>query len=833
MESKQKYQNEDLVLKVSSAVDPQRWDESKYDSYLDELCGQREYQKEAIRTVMRYLLGGKYKNLRDLAFENFKRNESLSERYLTIENFEKHLQFPLQLSASLDLATGTGKSFVMYAVAAIMLAEGAVDRVLVLCPSTTIESGLQKKFSELASNGDLVSRMPASAMLKIPSIINGSSSITKGSICIENYHAILSHVRSSIRDSLEGKGLRTLILNDEAHHVANAPASEIGKWKSFLCDPNFGFKYVIGVSGTCYVGNEYFSDVVYRYSLRQAMEQGFVKKIHYVAEMPDNPQTENEKWQLIYNRHNDIKHKLDSKKIRPISIIVTRDIKSCKEIAEKLKLFLAEVEKETVQDVEEKVLVVYTGAPDLMRLSEVDEPHNKVEWILSVSMLNEGWDVKRVFQIVPHEKRAFESKLLIAQVLGRGLRKPENWVGEQPTVTIFNHDKWAQDIRGLVFEVMEYENRVPTFVLPDSKYNFALLNIEYDSKPYIESYRMGGKYKLFAKGYVDLSTDKAIEEIKIDFEDADSGARTQWKTIIKHKTYSPREVAEIMYQRFEDLLESEDRLFYTKQFPIKKLEEIIQTSLKLSGNTVITEATRQKFLQSLGPLQRKTAQVVRYDFTPKKFYTIQTSERPEESANASELRNSKTLFFGVDTVDSISDEYKDFYKKVTEDGSGYKCIRISNSYHFKSPLNAVIADHENERKFIRELTSSDNLLNINAWIKSTPLGFYGIDYAWKKGTQTKRGRFSPDFFIQTRNLILVVEIKSNDEIEDISPENIKKYEYASKHFEHINNHLISKKVSIRYKLNFLTPSDFSNFFQSVKDGTIAKFRSSLDVELSK
>jgi len=44
-------------------------------------------------------------------------------------------------SVSLDLATGTGKSFVMYALAAIALAEGLVDRVLVLCPSLTIEDG--------------------------------------------------------------------------------------------------------------------------------------------------------------------------------------------------------------------------------------------------------------------------------------------------------------------------------------------------------------------------------------------------------------------------------------------------------------------------------------------------------------------------------------------------------------------------------------------------------------------------------------------------------------------------------------------------------------------
>ncbi|UKI49542.1 MAG: hypothetical protein L6U99_12975 [Clostridium sp.] len=64
---------------------------------------------------------------------------------------------------------------------------------------------------------------------------------------------------------------------------------------------------------------------------------------------------------------------------------------------------------------------------DKIRLKTVDDKESQVEWIFSVSMLTEGWDVKRVFQIVPHEERAFNSKLLIAQVLGRGLRVPVIW----------------------------------------------------------------------------------------------------------------------------------------------------------------------------------------------------------------------------------------------------------------------------------------------------------------------------------------------------------------------------------------------------------------------
>jgi type III restriction enzyme len=248
------------------------------------------------------LLGCKYANLRDLARENFDVNAELQQRYGSWNGMQRHLQLPDQLSCSIDQATGTGKSYILYGLGAILLAEGTVDRVLVLCPSNTIEAGLLAKFRELASNGDLRELLPAEAKVKAPKIINASETIVDGSICVENYHAILATVKSSIRDSLQGKGERVAVLNDEAHHVANASGTEAKKWKEFLLNPEYGFRIVVGVSGTCYVGDDYFADVIHRYSLRQAIEERFVKRVEYVAEMPqaNSPQ---EKWQLIYSRH--------------------------------------------------------------------------------------------------------------------------------------------------------------------------------------------------------------------------------------------------------------------------------------------------------------------------------------------------------------------------------------------------------------------------------------------------------------------------------------------------------------------------------------------------
>ena len=168
------FKNEDLILKVTTNINPAEWDESRYEAFLDELCGMREYQKDAIRTTLRYLLGGKYANLRVLAKENFESNEEIQQRYGSWAGMERHLQLPDQLSCSIDLATGTGKSYVLYGLAAILLAEDVVDRVLVLCPSNTIEAGLLEKFHELASDANLRDVLPKEARIQTPEIINAS-----------------------------------------------------------------------------------------------------------------------------------------------------------------------------------------------------------------------------------------------------------------------------------------------------------------------------------------------------------------------------------------------------------------------------------------------------------------------------------------------------------------------------------------------------------------------------------------------------------------------------------------------------------------------------------
>ena len=829
------FRNEELLLKVRSDVDRKIWDENRYDAFFDELCGSREYQKDAIRTSLRYLLSGEYKSLRELAKENYEGNPTLQERYGSWPGMERHLQLPEQLSASIDLATGTGKSYVLYGIAAVLLAENAVDQVLVLCPSTTIETGLTEKFTALAGNANLRDLMPADAAISTPHIISARQSITRGCICIENYHAVLEHVGSSIQDSLWMKGYRTAVLNDETHHVANESAKETKKWKDFLLDKAYGFRYIIGVSGTCYIKDSYFTDVIYRYSLRQAMEEQFVKRVDYVAEMPQTNEPD-DKWQLIHNRHLANKQKLSGRDILALSIIVTDTIARCKDVAEELKHFLIDREKIDKDTANQKVLIVYNNAPDLYRLGTVDNPTSPVEWIVSVSMLNEGWDVKRVFLIVPHEERAFNSKLLIAQVLGRGLRVPDNWVGAQPEVIVFNHDSWTARIRHLVNEILEIQKRIAVGVIEDSGFHFILNSVDYTLETKSVKKEMTGGYKFFEKGYIDLPADLAVEDVSVEFERAATDEHYEWKTKLTHKTYSTREIALHLFRRLEEEQDPDDpnvemRTFYTDNYPVEKLEEVVKKSLELRKMAVATDKARQVFLRSLGTLRRKSSENVRYTLSANAFKEISTKDRQDDSVGAVELRRDKTLFVTAETMATIQEDQLEFFREVIEPGSGYKCVNVNNRYDFKTPLNAVIAESEPERKFVLGLTDSENAKFIHAWLKSTATRFYDIDFAWKKGAHPKRGKFSPDFFIKTGNLVSVVEIKGDEELREPSLENYKKNEFASAHFTRVNEFLAESGSELRYAFNFLTPKNYGVYFQYLRDGNLAGYKSDLDIKL--
>ncbi len=837
MADQKQFLNQDLVLQVSKNVDTAVFDIDKYEGFIDALCGERNYQKEAIRTTLRYMLGEHYRNLNELAEENFKSNEKLKDLYGSFMEMKKHLHFPDKLSCSIDHATGTGKSYIMYGIARIMLAEGMVDHILVICPSTTIESGLMEKFKLLSGDDTLRSLLPQDSIIKNPHIINARESITTGAICVENCHALYEHVKSSIRESLTGKGNRTLIVNDETHHVYNQRGKDFKKWKEFLLDGEFRFKYIVGLSGTCYIEDEYFTDVIDRYSLKEAIEDGFVKSIDYVAE--DKSTTQPEKFQKIYDNHIENKN-AKYRLVKPLTILITKDIRACNKLTDDLIKFLAEQEDISDDDAAKKILEV-TSSPkhkeNVRKLSDVDRKDSPVEWITSVSMLTEGWDVKNVFQIVPHEERAFDSKLLIAQVLGRGLRVPVVYHGQKPVVIVFNHDSWSGRIKHLVDEVLEIENRIYSYpILKDPDHNFSIHNIDYARLTETEEYKQEKEYE-FKKGFITLIRQASALERETEYVRATTGKSRKKRTLVKYEMFSIKEIAEQLRNRFKSIdmetSETENPTKYAEKYTIDWLKTLICNSLERIGEkgNQVSDENRQKLYQAFGVLHRPAAKVVRYKMSPKALVEIKTFDRKKNSAGFASIRRGDATIFWDDNSKSLSDEeVVSFLREIEEDESLPRSAmdKIENVYNFKTPLNIAIADHKPERLFVRELIKQENVQVVDSWIKSTDQDFYPIEYSWKKGEHPKRGRFNPDFFIKVGTNILVVEIKGDEETKEPSDENKAKYKAAKRHFSILND----QQSQITYFFNFLTPEDYDYYFTKLR-GKDFKFVSKLDAEFEK
>ncbi|MBA82209.1 restriction endonuclease subunit R [Marixanthomonas ophiurae] len=855
MQEKKRYDTKDLILKVNQFYNQSELPLPYWDRFLDALCGTREYQKKAIRSSVIYLASKEYTNIQDLVSKNHYQNPQLRERYPELADYHRKLQLPSKLSATIDLATGTGKSYVMYGIAQILLGLGLVKRVLVLCPSTTIEKELHKKFLALVSDPILKETIPPSAIIRNPSIVDGSVTVDEGAICIENVHAVYERTGSSIEDSFGFKrGFDTVVLNDETHHIYNkisgntTEARGLKIWKKFLLDDGYNFKYMLGFTGTAYIGNDYFNDVIYRYSLREAVDEKFVKKINYVSE--DDSINEDQRFQKIYQNHSN--NKVTYKNVKPLTILVTNNITNAKRLETRLVEFLMLEEGLEEQEVRDKLVMTVTSDKvhkhNVIRLEEVDEQDSTVEWIVSVSMLTEGWDVKNVFQIVPMEERAFNSKLLISQVLGRGLRVPPEYINNAE-VTIFNHSSWGSKIKGLVDEVLELEMRLESSNLIDgdrSKFHFELYNIDYNKIE--KAVENNSKEKEFNyKGIINLesSVDQVSQETTY------TNLASDYKSVeykIKNRMTPIKEIVDKIYHEFQTrewegvTLKLQEGQYTKNNLPPKEeITKLIRRSMDKVGleGDELNEKNKRNIFSSFNTLLRRKNKSLELVRIAQKPFVISTKERIKETLSIGNLRHNSTVMYSNNYNEEVKDtDVLNFLQEVIDDGTFPRNATLqANSYDFKTPVDLAFLNATPERKFAEKLVRNENSKALDAWLKSTNQSFYTIEYSLssKSGNHTKQGKFNPDFFVKTSDTeieyITVVEIKDDQDYSDL---NKAKFKWATIHFQELNKQLEENNVNQRYNFHFLSPENYDDFFEYLRNGKLVQglFTSNLDKELS-
>jgi type III restriction enzyme len=823
---------DDLVLPVSHSYDPAKLDLASYEDFIDAVVAGRDYSKQAIHATLRLMAGGRYASTQELAEEAFATSAGLERRYGTLGRLLERLPFPGMLSCSLDLATGTGKSYVMFCLARIMLNEGLVNRVLLLCPSLTIEAGLIAKFDALLADGDLTALLPDGPGTRLPDRVDATTTVKEGEICIENIHAVYETTGSSIHDSFEGHGAATLVLSDEAHHMYSPGDKQLRKWREFIASPAYRFRYHVGLSGTCYVNNDYFADVVHRYSIRDAINDRWVKDVFYVAK--DESTTDDARFQKLLEQHE--KNRDTYKPLKPLTIAVTKNIKAAEELEEALVAFLAKHLLGGRAEAESRVLVVTSSEKhrtNVLKLPTVDDHANAVEWIVSVSMLTEGWDVKNVFQIYPHEKRAFNSKLLVAQVLGRGLRRPTG-IHAEPRVFVFNHQKWAPEVEELVAEVLDQETTIAQ--RPTDKRvvgHFDIHTLTFTEKPTgiqakdIEKPRDIKKLNLRPQRDAPEST----EFVSV----SDTEQKVVLTTLVRETYYPMAEVVADVRQR----MLMHDKLTggsLATAYPKKRVEELVRAALKrlkVKG-TAVSQENRQLIMSAFGSLrQKRTRAGAVVALEPSGVTVKSTADMGPVRERISGLTSHIGLFDDELSPQLGTDDDAAALKKALAIEVPTFRRPIPNSFLFKSPVNVVLTAYTPERLFVERLFSDVNAAALKAWVKAPDVGFYDIEYGYQPGGngRSRRGRFNPDFFLlrDSAEEVIVVEVKADN---DITDQNTGKLLYATAHFKKVNELLGKKRQKRRYQFHFLSPGDYDDFFAALRDGTLGNFTSTLQAALS-
>ncbi len=482
-------------------------------------------------------------------------------------------------------------------------------------------------------------------------------------------------------------------------------------------------------------------------------------------------------------------------------------------------------------------MLVVTSSPkhakNVLKLQTVDDPTNPVEWIVSVAMLSEGWDVKNVFQIYPHEKRAFNSKLLVAQVLGRGLRRPVG-IQAEPRVFVFNHQNWAPEVEELVAEVLDQETTIAQ--RPNEKRaveHFDLHRLTYTEVPTGIEAKQVEKPRDIKK--LNLSPQRDAPESTEFVSVSDSEQRVVLTTLVRETYYPMAEVVADVRARMlmHDKLTGGD---LAKAYPKKRVEALIRDALKrlkLKG-TAVSQENRQLIMSAFGSLRQKTMRAgAEWAQEPDGIETKSTAEMGPVRERISGLTSHVGLFYDQKSKSLGTPDDAAALKKALAIEVPTHAQRIDNSFLFKSPVNLVLTSHTPERPFVDRLFHAENAAALRAWVKAPDVGFYAIEYGYQPGGngRSKRGQFNPDFFLLREHAdeVIVVEVKADDDFTDI---NRGKLAYATAYFDKLNELLKRKRQKRRYQFHFLSPVDYDDFFDALRDGTLGAFVSTLQAALS-
>ncbi len=391
-----------------------------------------------------------------------------------VEDFER--EFP---SLCFALATGVGKTRLMGAFIAYLSQVHHLRHFFVLAPNLTIYEKLKHDFQpntskyvlkgipEFGSNppevitGDdystgvtLFRNLEEDVHINIFNISKINSEVRGGST--PRIKVLSEYLGQSYFDYLASLEDLVLIMDESHRYRASAGIRAINELKPIL-----------GLELTATPQNSGartpFKNIIYSYTLSEAMRDGFVKepavvtKENFQSSNYTSDQLEFEKLKDGITVHEHTKVELETYSraynqplVRPFMLVVAQDTNHADEIQRIIEsdLFYS-------GQYAGKVITVHSNQQGelkddvLDRLLKIEhtEDDRAPEIVIHVNKLGEGWDVTNLYTIVP--LRAFAAQILTEQTIGRGLRLPYGkrvGIESVDTLNIIAHDRFNEII---------------------------------------------------------------------------------------------------------------------------------------------------------------------------------------------------------------------------------------------------------------------------------------------------------------------------------------------------------------------------------------------------
>lgn len=399
--------------------------------------------------------------------------EKVKSSYPTCTEFERN--FP---SMCFALATGVGKTRLMGAFIAYLYLEKKIKNFFVLSPNLTIYNKLIADFSD-ASHPKYVFQGISEFVHNKPVIVTGDnyqyaktlfdqSEIRINVFNISKINAetrggniprikrLSEYLGESYFEYLVGLDDLVLLMDESHHYRADRGMEVINE-----LTPILGLE----LTATPQVerGNNTlkFKNVVYEYSLAKAIRDGFVKEPAVATRKDFDPtkysidELDRIKLEDGIRIHEDTKVALDiyfrdskTKLVKPFVLVVAKDTEHASQLRQLIqsKAFFDGRYADKVMEIhssqrgEEK-------EENIQQLLSLEDANNKIEIVIHVNMLKEGWDVTNLYTIIP--LRTAASMTLREQTIGRGLRLPfgkKTGSKKVDTLTIVSHDKFQEII---------------------------------------------------------------------------------------------------------------------------------------------------------------------------------------------------------------------------------------------------------------------------------------------------------------------------------------------------------------------------------------------------